>query len=159
MSQRRIDEQEKLEQVVDFNEARAQKINEKRRKAERIFFQQLLNVYCVTENTQLRPVELVEVSEDGCSFQIFFDSNSPWPTDSLGLILRLYFSQDTYLPVHLKIQNSRPCIDKGTRFTRYGCSVDKTVSSYQAYLQFVRFIKLYSEHAHKDNGQTTLFYL
>ncbi len=150
------------DQVVDFSEARAQKMNEKRRKAERIFFQQLLNVFCETpqHEKELKPVDLVDVSEDGCSIQMPFDPNLPWPTDlKQPLNLRLYFSQDTYLPVHLKIENSRPCIEQGVRLVRYGCSVDKTTTSYSAYQQFIRFLKLYAEHAHKDQGNTTVFYI
>ncbi|MBI3534707.1 MAG: hypothetical protein HY072_04395 [Deltaproteobacteria bacterium] len=147
-------------QVVDFVELRAQKIDEKRRKAERILFQQLLNVYCVTENYGLRPIDLVEVSEEGCSFQVPFDQNHLWPKDiKERFVFRLYFSQDTYLPVHVNIANSRPYIDNNGRFTRYGCSVDKTTTTYPAYQQFVKFLKLYSEHAHKDQGNKTVFYI
>lgn len=156
MSQQRTDE----EQVIDFSEARANKMDEKRRKTERIFFQHLLGVYCVVGNSQMRPIEIVEVSEDGCSFQVPFDHSNPWPNSDVNdLPLRLYFSQDTYIPLHIRIQNSRPYIDHGKRYVRYGCSVDKTVSSYPAYQQFVRFLKLYSEHAHKDTGNATVFYL
>lgn len=148
-----------VQQVVDFNEARAQKMDEKRRKTERIFFQHLLGVYSVTGNSQMRPIELIEVSEDGCSFQVPFDSAKPWPNDSKEIPLRLYFSQDTYLSIAVKIENSRPAIDNGARYMRYGCSLDKTISSYPAYQQFVRFLKLYSEHAHRDMGDVSVFYL
>lgn len=148
------------QQVVDFTQARAQKIDEKRRKTERIFFQQMLGVYCVTDaSEQMRPLEIVEVSEDGCSFQVPFDSAKPWPKDIEEVAIRLYFSQDTYLMIHAKIQNSRSYIDKGARFQRFGCKLDQETSSYPAYQQFVRFLKLYSEHAHKDVGDATLFYL
>lgn len=146
--------------LVDFNEIRAQKIDEKRRKTERIFFKHLLGVYCVTGSSQMRPIELIDISEDGCSFQVPFDGNRPWPNDLAQEIpIRMYFSQDTYLLVHFRIENSRPCIDNGSRYIRYGCSVDKELTNYPAYQQFVRFLKLYSEHAHKDTGDVTIFYL
>ena len=148
-----------IQQVVDFTEARAQKMDEKRRKTERIFFRHLLGVYCVTGSDQMRPIELVEVSEEGCSFQTPFDAKNPWPNDSTDIPLRLYFSQDTYIPVVVKVQNSRPSIENGARYTRYGCMVDKSMSSYPAYQQFVKFLKLYSEHAHKDMGDVSVFYL
>ncbi|MBC7692202.1 MAG: hypothetical protein H7222_10565 [Methylotenera sp.] len=148
-----------IKQVVDFTEARAVKMDEKRRKTERIFFKHLLGVYCVTGNTQMRPIELVEVSEDGCSFQIPFDGKTPWPAEHTEIPIRLYFSQDTYIPVHIKVQNSRDCIDEGSRYTRFGCAVDETFASYPAYQQFVRFLKSYSEHAHKDKGDVSIFYL
>ena len=146
-------------QVVDFNEARAQKLDEKKRKAERIFFKQLLGVYSVVGDHSMRQIELLEVSDDGLSFQVPFNSKDPWPSDMTELPLRLYFSQDTYIPVHLRIQNARQSIQDGTRYVRYGCSVDKEVSSYPAYLQFVSFLRAYSEHAHRDKGDVTIFYL
>ena len=148
-----------IRQVVDFVQAREQKMEDKRRKAERIFFKHLLSVYCVVGETQMRPIELIEVSEDGCAFQIPFDARNPWPHSTEEMPIRLYFSQDTYIPLHLKIANSKPCIDNGSRYIRFGCSVDKTLSSYPAYEQFVRFLKLYSEHAHKDKGDVSVFYL
>jgi len=147
------------QQVIDFTEVREKKISEKRRKTERIFFKHLLSVYCVTGNTEMRPIELIEVSEDGCSFQVPFDPNNPWPTTTDELPLRFYFSQDTYVLVRLKIQNSRSCIDSGKRYVRYGCSIDKNISSYPVYQQFVKFLKLYSEQAHKDMGDISVFYL
>ncbi len=158
MSQR-TGESAETEQVVDFTEARAQKLDEKRRKTERIFFKHLLSVYSVTGNDQMRAVELIEVSEEGCSFQVPFDPNRPWPKDENELPIRLYFSQDTYIPIVLRIQNSRSCIDDGRRFMRFGCSVDKSLTSYPAYQQFVKFLKAYSEHSHRDMGDVTVFYL
>ena len=149
----------KQKQIVDFNEIRAQKMEEKRRVTERIFFKHLLNVYTVVADGKMWPIEFIDVSEDGCSFQIPFDPNKPWPTDLSDIPLRIYFSQDTYLEIRAKIQNSRPSIENNQRYVRFGCSVDKGLASYAAYLQFVRFLRLYSEHAHKDLGDATVFYL
>lgn len=160
MSQRTGDtSDQKTPQVVDFNQVRAQKMDEKRRKTERIFFKHLLGVYTVAGDSQMRSIEIIEVSEEGCSFQVPFDGNDPWPNDMKDIPLRLYFSQDTYLPVTLKIQNSTHGIEDGKRYLRFGCSVDKAPSAYEAYQQFVRFLNFYSKHAHKDMGDVTLFYL
>jgi hypothetical protein len=147
-------------QVIDFTEVRAQKLEEKRRKTERIFFKHLLSVYSVVGEASMFPIELIDVSEEGCSFQIPHDPSKPWPhqtTDDLPT--RLYFSQDTFLEIRLKILNSRACIENGTRYVRFGCSVDPSTKSFAAYQQFVKFLKLYSEQAHKDMGDITVFYL
>jgi hypothetical protein len=148
-----------IERVVDFNEAREQRLEEKRRRTERIFFKKLLGVYSVIEHTQMHPIELIDISESGCSFQVPYDSENIWPSKSDSIPIRLYFSQDTYLEVFLKIQNSRPSIEANQRYVRYGCTIDQEVKSYPAYQQFVRFLKLYAEHSHKDMGDVTLFYL
>lgn len=147
------------DQVIDFAKIREEKLEEKRRKNERVFFKQILGIYTVVGKNELKQVEIVDVSEDGCSFQVPYDPKSPWPRDIEELPLRLYFTQDTYLPIQLKIQNSKPLIEEGGRFVRYGCSVDKTLSSYPAYQEFVRFLHLYSLHSHKDDGKVTLFYV
>jgi len=148
--------------VVDFNEVRAQRLDEKRRKTERLFFKQLLSVYSVAGNSGMTPVELVDISEDGLAFQVPYDRTGtakPWPADTDNVPIRLYFSQDTYLEVYVKIVNSRPAIDRNAAYVRYGCAVDQKTASYAAYQQFVRFLEMYSEHAHKDLGDATVFYL
>ncbi|MGK5081976.1 PilZ domain-containing protein [Bdellovibrionota bacterium FG-1] len=145
--------------VIDFSEVRAQKLEEKRRSTERIFFKQLLSVYSVVGNTSMCAIELIDLSEEGCSFQVPYDAERPWPKDSKDMPLRVYFSQDTYLEIRVKIQNSRPCIEHNGRYVRFGCLVDTATQSYAAYQQFVRFLKSYSEHAHKDRGDLSVFYL
>jgi hypothetical protein len=147
------------QQVVDFSEVRALKMEEKRRATERIFFKQLLSVYSVIGTSTMSPIEFIDLSEDGCSFQIPYDAENPWPKDSADVPLRIYFSQDTYLEIRCKVQNSRPSIENNRRYVRFGCSVEKETQSYAAYQQFVRFLKMYSEHAHKDLGDVTVFYL
>ena len=152
-------DQQAEETIVDFSEFRAKKLEEKRRKTERIFFKQILGMYSVVGNEEMRAVELVDVSEEGCAFQVPFDPNDPWPKNMEQIPVRLYFSQDTYLQLHLEIMNSRPCIEEGRRYTRYGCKVDKSLTAYETYAQFVKFLTLYAQHAHKDKGKATVFYL
>jgi len=146
-------------ELVDFSQVREQKIEEKRRKTERIFFKNLLAVYCVTATDAMAGVDLVDISEDGLAFQVRFDPRNPWPRDLNELPFRLYFSQDTYLEIGVVIQNSRQTIDGGARMVRYGCTIDKSWSSYATYLQFVRFLKLYAEHNHRDTGDTKIYYV
>jgi len=159
MTQEGSQKSDKGIQVVDFNKAREEKLEEKRRKTERIFFRQLLGIYSVVGDNEIRQVELCDVSDDGLAFKIPYDANNPWPGDLKELPLRLYFTQDTYLPANVRIENSRPLIEDGIRYIRYGCSIDKTVSSYSAFKGFVNFLQLYSVHVHKDDGNLTFFYL
>ena len=146
------------ESVVDFNAARTQKLEEKRKNTERIFFKHLLNVYSVV-GTNMRAIEFLDLSEEGLAFQVPFDAQNPWPQDTNEMPIRIYFSQDTYLEVFVKIQNSRPMIDETGRYVRFGCVVDTTTASYEAYTQFVSFMRAYSLHAHKDQGKASLFFI
>jgi len=146
-------------QVIDFGAKREEKLQEKRRRTERIFFQHLLGIYCVTGNSELQQVEFVDVSEDGCAFQVPFKDNVAGPTEKENVPMRIYFSQDTYLPILVTVQNSTQTIVEGRRYIRYGCSIDKTTASHPAYVQFVKFLHMYAEQAHKDTGKVTFFYI
>ena len=146
-------------QVVDFNQVREQKMEEKRRKAERVFFKNVLGVYSVMGRDSMVPIEFVDVSEQGCAFQIPFNPARAWPTSTTEVPLRIYFTKDSYLEILVQIQNSRPTIEDGNRYVRFGCLIDQTTSAYPAYQHFVRFLKSYSEECHKDSGSNTAFYL
>ena len=76
---------EGTEKVVDFNQKRAQKLDEKRRKTERIFFQNMIGCYSVIGDRSMRPIEILDVSEDGCSFQVPFDAKNPWPAETVEI--------------------------------------------------------------------------
>lgn len=151
--------------VVDFKKVREQKLEEKRRKNERVFFKTLLGVYtAVGDGRKLKSIEINDISEDGLSFQLPHNAETPWPSNMPETLntpfpMRLYFSQDTYLEILCKIQNTTPTIMNNTRYVRYGCAVDTTTKSYEAYSQFVKFLKIYSENAHKDMGDVSVFYL
>lgn len=149
----------KSDRIVDFTEARARKMEEKRLTTERVFFKNLLGVYSVVDGAQMKGIELLDVSEDGCSFQVPFNPDKPWPADTKEIPIRMYFSQDTYLPVKLKIQNSAPTIIDGVRYVRYGCKVEKTGKNYDTFKKFVQFLKSFSETAYKDEGDVQVFYL
>ena len=146
------------ERVVDFTEMREKRLVEKRRNNERVFFKNLLSVFTVTGNGKVHPIEVIEVSEEGLSFHVPANQNSSWLGKIPEIPIRLYFSRDTYLEVLVRIVNSRPAIEKGERYTRYGCSVDPETKSYPTYQLFVKFLKLYSENSHKDMGDVTAFY-
>lgn len=146
-------------QIIDFSTVREKRLEEKRRNAERIFFKDLLSVYSVTGPSKILPIELIDVSEDGCSFQVPYQPEQKWPNSTNEIPIRLYFSREMYLEIIVQIQNSRHSIENNRRYLRYGCTVEKTTQSYAAYQQFVKFLKLYSEQAHKDTGKDTQFYI
>ncbi len=153
------DQDSTKDSVVDFGRAREQKMEEKRRSTERIFFTQVLGIYGVTDHEKMLPIEFIDASDDGISFKVPISAEDAFPKDLKKLAVRLYFSPETYLPIELEIQNFRPHIEDGLKYTRYGASVDKSHQSYEAYQDFVRFLKSYSKHAHKDLGDVTLFYI
>ena len=145
--------------VVDFTEVRAQRMEEKRRKTERTFMTHFLGVYGVTGTKSMHQIELVDISEGGLGFQVPFNPDKPFPTNDGEMPIRLYFSQDSFLEVYCKIENSRPAVQNGTRYVKYGCSVDPTSTTFEAYQAFVKFLKAYAEVSQKDNGDVSVFFV
>lgn len=141
--------------VIDFNEIRQAKIEEKRRKYERVVFKNVLGAYCAAEGDALKAVELVDLSTTGMSFQLPSTSKN---LDSVKLkkeyVFRMYFSEDTYVPIHVVVQNKRPCVENGGTYYRFGCTVDTTTKGYETYSMFVQFLQKYAETAQQDNNKT-----
>lgn len=143
--------------VIDFEAARAQRSNETRRSRERFFLSHMIEVYCEIEGGQ-KPfaIEVVEVSEDGCSFRLPIDQakNLPRDASTVGIApiqTRIYFSRDSYLRVGFEIVNSARDITARGSAIRYGCRLDGNYASAEAYRQFVRFMEQFAKHATSDD--------
>lgn len=146
-------------QVIDLNEVRSQRLEEKRRKTERVFMNQFLGVYCMTGNNSMHQIEIVDVSDDGIGFQVPYSAEKPSPITEGNFPIRLYFNQESFLQVHVTVQNQREAMQNGTRYTRYGCAVDPTTSTFAAYQAFVKFLQIYGEVSQKDKGDVNVFFV
>ncbi|MBI3555327.1 MAG: PilZ domain-containing protein [Deltaproteobacteria bacterium] len=145
--------------VINFTAAREAKIEEKRRRYERILFKHILGVYCVAEGKGLKAVELVDVSTDGLSFQLPVNSkNLDVLAPGQDVTFRFYFSQETFIPVSVRVQNERNCIEEGQKFIRFGCTVDTASQSYETYKLFVMFLSKYAESSQQDKGDLKFFF-
>jgi hypothetical protein len=143
-------------QVIDLNQIREKKLIQKRRQTERVFFENFVSVYSVKNAKEIIPVEVVDVSEEGCSFQIPYHPEQPWTNKTSEVTLRFYFNSSSYMEILGRIEYSKPCIFNSKRYIRFGCSIDKTTQSYSAYEHFVKFLKLYAESSHPESGKTTI---
>lgn len=145
--------------VISFTKARNARIEELRRKYERVLFKQVLGAYAVAEGTGLKAIELVDLSLDGLSFQLPAHSKNLDAVETgKELVFRLYFTQDSYLPVGVKIMNRRDCIENGQTFVRFGCAIDTSLQSYETYKTFVTFLGKYAETCHQDAGDLKFFF-
>lgn len=145
--------------VIDFGKVREKRIEEKRRQYERVLFKNVLGAYGVAEGEGLRAIELVDVSATGMSFQLpSYSKNLDGLKVGKEMIFRLYFSEDTYIPMGIKILNRRPCIENGNTYERFGCAIDTNMQSYGTYKTFVEFLTKYAESAHQDKGDLKLFF-
>jgi hypothetical protein len=148
------------EKVIDLGSRRAQRNLDNRRAFERFFLDHLVEVVCEFDNGKEQvPLEVLEVSETGCSFRLPVEKSQLLPRDTTGAIvpiqLRLYFSRDSYLRVGFHVINATRDIGGGRNSLRFGCRVDETFASAEAYRQFVRFMEQFVRHAVRDTKQVS----
>ena len=143
-------------EIVNLENFRARKLEEKKRKTERIFFQHLLGVYSVVKPGKMVPVDLIDVSESGLAIQVPYQSDTSWPKDSQNIPVRLYFSPDSFIEVLVDVKNTHSTIEEGTRYLRYGCLVHTEQKTFQAWTQFIGFLKAFSEVSEKDTGNISV---
>lgn len=147
--------------VVDFSTVKAQRNQENRRAVERFFLGRMVDVICEVGGKAEFPLELVEVSETGCSFRLTQEKGKSLPRDAKGEITplntRFYFSGDSYLKVGLNVVNVTPDIAGGGHTIRLGCAVDPAFASSEAYRQFVRFMEIFATHCSRDTKQVSAF--
>jgi hypothetical protein len=138
--------------IISLDQFRNRKQEDKKRKTERIFFHHLVGVYSVVRPGKMVPVDLIDVSEEGLAIQIPYNSEKSWPTDTNNIPIRLYFSPESFIEVLVDIKNTHSTIEGGTRYLRYGCSIHSEQRTFQAWTQFVGFLKAFSEVSEKDTG-------
>lgn len=142
----------KDQEIISLDQFRNRKQEEKQRKTERIFFHNLVGIYSVVHPGKMVPIDLIDVSEEGLAIQVPYQSEKTWPANTENVPIRLYFSPDSFMEVVVDIKNTRPTIEGGVRYLRYGCMVQTEQKSFSAWQGFVRFLKAFSEVSEKDSG-------
>jgi len=138
--------------IINLDNFRNRKQEEKKRKTERIFFHHLVGVYSVVRPGKMVPVDLIDVSEEGLAIQVPYQSEKSWPNDTNNIPIRLYFSPESFIEVTVDIKNTHSTIEGGTRYLRYGCAIQSEQRTFHAWTQFVGFLKAFSEVSEKDTG-------
>ncbi len=143
--------------VINLDQFRNRKSEEKKRKTERIFFHNLVGVYGIVQPGKMVPVDLIDVSEGGLAIQVPYPTATTmadkiWPKDSANLTIRLYFSPDSFMEVVVDVKNSGPTIENGSKYVRYGCEVHPEQRAYAAWKNFVTFLRAYTDVSERDTG-------
>ncbi len=147
--------------VLDFNKKKADTIEQKRRAFNRIVFQNFLGAYSVIDdNGSIYPVTMVDIAGDGCSFQVPWNpSKDKKLASGFEVSMRMYFTNQSYLPVILLIRHGKEVLGKdGITYMQYGCEFDKTVPTFEAMQSFIDFIYRFAEHSAIDRGDTKVFF-
>lgn len=148
--------------VFDFSEKRRQTIEQKRRSFERVVFDEFLGVDAVIDdNGTGYPLKLVDISGEGCQFQLPFSAQARNKFASgTEVTLKLFFTKGSYLPVVVKIRHTSEYVDqKGDAYWRCGGEFDQTLPSFQALASFVQFIYKYAEFSCHDNAAHKVYFL
>lgn len=150
------------DKVLDFNEKRKENIEQKRRNFERLLFNNFLGAYSVVDQGgSIYPVSLVDVSHDGCLFQV------PWNASKDSMLehdtemtMRMYFTKGSFIPVMMEVKYGREFIDEdGQTYMQYGCEFDKSMPSFKAIESFIDFMYKYAEHSSIDKGSQKVYFL
>lgn len=142
--------------IVNLDQFRARKAEEKKRKTERIFFHHLMGTYRVTSPGKMVPVDLIDVSEEGLGIQIPYDAEKSWPTDTANIPIRMYFSPENFMEVFVDIRNTHATIENGTRYLRYGCQIQSEQRTFTAWTHFIGFLKAFSDVSERDTGNISV---
>lgn len=145
------------ETVVDLSSVRQEKIEEKRREYERVVFRSSFGIYAHMERVGLMAIEVIDISEGGIQFQV--PESSTYKLD-IGetFPIRIYFATDHFISIDVKVMRSFSAIENGFAVHRYGCLMDKSMSSYSAIFHFVQFINKCAEHGHRDEKSRKVYF-
>lgn len=150
------------DKVLDFNAKREENIEQKRRQFERILFNNFLGAYTVVDQGgTIYPVSLVDVSREGCLFQV------PWNMDrdtkieeGTEITMRMYFTKKSFIPVVMEIKRGQEHLDEdGQTYMQYGAEFDTSMPSFQAVESFIDFMYKFAEHSSLDKGSQKVFFL
>jgi hypothetical protein len=148
--------------VVDFGKKRQESIEQKRRTFERVVFQEFLGVYSVVdEQGSSFPIKLVDISKEGCQFQLPFSLKAKNQFKSgTEVTLKLFFTKGSYLPAVVTVRHATEYIDKdGDAWLRLGGEFDTALPSFQALSHFIQFIYQYAEYSCLDKGESKVYFL
>jgi len=159
-----LPEATKMAKVLDFVSKKQQTNEQKRRSFERLLFSNLLGSYTTINNEDgvIHPVSLVDISYDGLLFEMSqnpANKKMPYKKDN-DLTLRMYFTNDSYMPVVAKIMHGKEVVkEDGTTYWQFGCKFDKETASFPALNSFIEFLYKFSEVSTIDQKTKKVYFL
>jgi len=151
-----------MTKVIDFQKKREESIETKRRDFERVMFDDFLGTYTVVDEVASGyPVKMIDISKDGCMFQVpAHKNNSKVFGEGVEITLKFYFTKGSYIPAVLNIKHSHEYVDnRGDTYVRYGGTFDKSLPSFKALKSFIDFIYNFAEFSCIDKGESKVYFL
>ena len=148
--------------ILNFVEKRKETIEQKKRSFERVLFQNFMGSYSVIDGQDtIYPISLVDVSKDGCQFQIPVQGTNgkTYKTDE-EVSLRIYFTEHSFIPASVIVKHGKEHQDNnGRKYMRYGCEFDKSMPTFEALESFIEFVYRFAEHSTIDKGRNKVYFI
>ena len=151
-----------MSNIIDFQSKRDESIEKRKRSFERVLFSEFLGSYAeIDENGTKFNVMMVDISREGCLFQVPFAKGSMEHFKSQKeLTVRIYFTKDDFLPLSVDIKHLNEYIDqRGDAYIRIGGEFDQESPSFKAFQPFVEFLYKFAEFSCVDKGESKVYFL
>lgn len=142
--------------IIDLNDYRKNKSEERRREYERVLFNRILGVYSFAEKAGLGHVEVVDMSYSGIKFR---ETNPEHPLKvDQKIALRFYFTPSSYLRLIVEVKRVLPFKEEDREGLEYGAELDKSTRSYDVIRQLISFMYKYAEIACQDQSPPMIWF-
>jgi hypothetical protein len=142
--------------IIDLNDYRKNKSEQRRREYERVLFNRILGVYSFAEKTGLQHVEVLDISYSGIKFREIQPEISLKVDQKVAL--RFYFTPSSYLRLIVGVKRLTPFQEEDREGLEYGCELDKSTRSYDVIRQLISFMYKYSEIACQDQNPPMIWF-
>lgn len=151
-----------MSKVIDFQQKRQDSIEKRKRSFERVLFKEFLGTYAEIDNNGTKyDVSIVDISREGCQFQIPFGPNAKNQFEkNSDVVIRVYFTKDDFIPLVVNVKHASEYVDeKGDAYMKFGGIFDKSLPSFQAFEPFIEFIYKFAEFSCVDKGESKVYFL
>ncbi len=142
--------------IIDLENYRKNKSEERRREYERVLFNRILGVYSFAEKTGLQHVEVLDISYSGIKFKEERPDH-PLKMDQ-KVALRFYFTPSSFLRLVVEVKRVTPYKEEDREGLEYGCQLDKATKSYDVIRQLISFMYKYAEIACQDQNPPMIWF-
>lgn len=151
-----------MSKVIDFQAKREESIEKRKRSFERVLFSEFLGSYAeIDENGTKFNVMMVDISREGCLFQVPFSKGSLEHFQKQdNITVRVYFTKDDFLPLDIDMKHINEYIDeRGDAYIRIGGEFDQNAPSFKAFQPFIEFLYKFAEFSSVDRGESKVYFL
>lgn len=138
--------------VFDMTERRQEVIKEERRLVKRTILTEFIGAYAVIPEQGLAKVAIYDISEQGMGIDLETEYGNFAEGEEVAM--RIYLSNDTFLPFVAKVYNVRKVPEEGVY--RHGVAFMKESTDNDALMHFVSFLESVSTSLRTDNGDVVV---